>query len=216
MQIVTILNCELLQKIQFESSHNFKSPLAHTDPVLEGMAQLKLPDMYTCHLIKLYYKLYRNQLPTYFENVIPEYGESQHDLRHNNIRLPAIRCEYEKINAKYQIHYRLRKLANPSRPPLHPIVHIDMDTLSQSLRFSKYITGASPGFGREGGIARGFGGMLPREIFLKRCNLLRFRVYFDQILSLFFFKNYYFFSKITIFYLKNKYFRYTLAMRYFS
>ena len=32
----------------------------------------------------------------------------------------------------------------------------------------------------------GFGGMLPRENFLKRCNLVRFRVYFDQILSLFF------------------------------
>ena len=34
----------------------------------------------------------------------------------------------------------------------------------------------------------GFGGMLPREIFLKWCNLVRFRVYFDQILSLFFSK----------------------------
>ena len=32
----------------------------------------------------------------------------------------------------------------------------------------------------------GFGGMFPRENFLKRCNLVRFRVYFDQILSLFF------------------------------
>ena len=41
----------------------------------------------------------------------------------------------------------------------------------------------------------GFGGMLPREICFKRCNLVRFRVYFDQILSLFF-------SKITIFYIK--------------
>ena len=97
------------------------------------MDQLKLPDMHTYHLIKLYYKLYRNKLPTYFENFIPEYDESQHDLRHNNIRLPAIRCEYEKINAKYEMHYRLRELANPSRPPLHPIVHIDGDTLSQSL-----------------------------------------------------------------------------------
>ena len=44
-------------------------------------------------------------------------------------------------------------------------------------------------------IARGFGGMLPREIFLKRCNLVRFRVYFDQILSLFFFKNSHFLYK---------------------
>ena len=39
--------------------------------------------------------------------------------------------------------------------------------------------------------ARGLGGMLPREFFLKRCTLLRFRVYFDQILS-----------KMTIFYIK--------------
>ena len=45
----------------------------------------------------------------------------------------------------------------------------------------------------------GFGGMLPRENFLKRCNLVRFRVYFDQILSLFFFKNYHFlYKKINI------------------
>ena len=29
----------------------------------------------------------------------------------------------------------------------------------------------------------GFGGMAPREIFLKWCNLVRFAVYFDQILS---------------------------------
>ena len=39
------------------------------------------------------------------------------------------------------------------------------------------------------------GGMLPREIFLKRCNLVRFRVYFDQILYLFFFKHYHFLYK---------------------
>ena len=106
------------------------------------MDQVKLPNMYTCRLIKLYYKLYRNKLPTYFENYIhvPEYGESQHELRHNKSCLPAIRCEYEKINAKYQMHDRLRELANPSRPPLYPIVHIDGDTLSQSLtRFFKYL-----------------------------------------------------------------------------
>ena len=100
-------NCHSIELLQKRAVRviNFKSPLAHTEPILKGMDQLKLPDMFTCHLIKLYYKLYRNQLPTYFENFIPEYAESQHDLRHNNIRLPAIRCEYEKINAKYQMHY---------------------------------------------------------------------------------------------------------------
>ena len=81
--------------------------------------------------------------------------------------------------------------------------------------------GASPGFGRGGAknfflpdleicmsrsdmlrmanpcaLLGGFGGMLPRENFLKWCNLVRFGVYFDQILSLKI-------SKIIIFYKKN-------------
>ena len=34
--------------------------------------------------------------------------------------------------------------------------------------------------------------MLPQEIFFKWCNLVRFGVYLDQILSLKNFKNYYF------------------------
>ena len=41
----------------------------------------------------------------------------------------------------------------------------------------------------------GFGGMLPRENFLKRCNLVRFRVYFDQIFSFIFFKKCHFLYK---------------------
>ena len=135
--IVTVMNCYRKKAVRVIK---FKSTLAHTEPILKGMDQLKLSDMYKCHLIKLYYKLYRNKLPAYFEMFIPEYGESQQDLRQNDIRLPAIRCEYKKTNAKYEKHYRLIELANPSRPPLYPIVHIDMDTLSQSLKiFSKYI-----------------------------------------------------------------------------
>ena len=83
--------------------------------------------------------------------------------------------------------------------------------------------GASPGFGRGGGqefffsdlgicmsrsdmlrmakpcaLLGGFGGMPPRENFLKRCNLVRFRVYFDQILSLFFSKDAIFYINIHI------------------
>ena len=41
-------------------------------------------------------------------------------------------------------------------------------------------------------LLRGFGGMPPRKIFLKWCNLVRFGVYFDQILSLKNFTNYHF------------------------
>ena len=98
---------KLLRKKVVRVIH-FISPLARMEPILKCIDQLKLADMYmyTCQLIKVYYRSYRNKLSTYFENFIPEYGESQHDLRYNNIRLPAIRCEYEKLNAKYQMHYR--------------------------------------------------------------------------------------------------------------
>ena len=67
----------------------------------------------------------------------------------------------------------------------------------------------SNAFGLEGS-----GGMLPRAKFLKWCNLVRYGIYLDQIVSLNFFKifiylctnfkNYHFLYK--------KYFRYTLAI----
>ena len=104
-------NCHSIELLQKKAVRviNFQSPLAHTEPILKGMDQLKFPDMYTCHLIKLYYKLYRNMLPTYFENFIPKYGEFQHDLRHNNIRLPAIRCDsfHRNITVCYACQFSL-------------------------------------------------------------------------------------------------------------
>ena len=114
-------NIETLQKKAIRIVHS-KSPIAHTEPILKTMNQLKLSDMYTCHLLKLYYKLYRNRLPTYFENFIPEYGESSHNLRNRHIHLPDVRCEFGKVNAKYQMHLRLRELAIPPNPPIYPLI----------------------------------------------------------------------------------------------
>ena len=97
------------------------------------MNQLKLPDLYTFHLLKLCYKLYRNKLPPYFENFIVQYDAHHQNLRNNHIHLPAIRCEFEKNNSKYQLHFRLRELASPSNPSLYPNIDISDDILSQSL-----------------------------------------------------------------------------------
>ena len=63
--------------------------------------------------MKLYHKLYRNRLPPYFDNFLPEFGEHNHMLRNDQIRLPVVRCEFGEMNAKYQMHLRLRNLANP-------------------------------------------------------------------------------------------------------
>ena len=128
-------NCQSVELLQKKAVRvvNFKSPVAHTEPIIKNMNQLKLPDLYTFHLLKLYYKLYINKLPPYFENFIPQYGAYYQNLRNNHIRLPAISCEFEKNNSKYQMHFRLRELASPSNPPLYPNIDISNDILSQSL-----------------------------------------------------------------------------------
>ena len=104
------------------------------------MNQVKLSDLYSCHLLKLYYKLYRNSLPSYFDNFIPEYGVYGHNLHNDLIRLPAIRCEFGTMNAKYQWHLRLREMANPSNPHLYPSISINEDTLNKSVHnFSEFV-----------------------------------------------------------------------------
>ena len=88
----------------------------------------------------MYYKLYRNRLPPYFENFIPVYGDSRHNLRNRCIHLPDIRREFGKINAKYQMHVNLRELATPGNPPIYPMIDINEDILSKSLTYySNYI-----------------------------------------------------------------------------
>ena len=45
-----------------------------------------------------------------------------------------------KLNAKYQMHLRLRELAIPPNPPIYPLIDINDDILSKSLSyFSGYI-----------------------------------------------------------------------------
>ena len=41
---------------------NFKTPIAYTEPLFKQMIQVKHSDFYTCHLLNLYHKLYRNRL----------------------------------------------------------------------------------------------------------------------------------------------------------
>ena len=93
---------ELLQKKAVRVVHS-KSPITHTNPPLRKMNNLRVSELYTCNLLKMYYKLYRNMLPEYFESFIPEYGDYRNNLRNDQIRLPLIRCEYGEINVKYQM-----------------------------------------------------------------------------------------------------------------
>ena len=127
---------ELLQKKAIRVLYS-KTPIAHTAPLY--IKYNKLSDLYTCHLLKLYHKLYRNRLPPYFDNFLPEFGEHNHMLRNDLIRLPVVRCEFGEMNAKYQMHLRLRNLANPKNHH-YPNIEITADTLGTSIHcFFKYL-----------------------------------------------------------------------------
>ena len=123
---------ELLQK-KVVRVVNFKSPVAHTEPIVKKYESTLIPRFLFFHLLKLYYKVYRNMLPPYFKKIIPQYGAYHQNLRNKHIRLPAIRCEFEQNNSKYQMHFRLHELASPSNPPLYPNIDRSDDILSQSL-----------------------------------------------------------------------------------
>ena len=129
---------KLLQKKAIRVLYS-KSPIAHTAPLYIKMKQPKLSDLYTCNLLKLYHKLYRNRLSPYFDNILPEFVELNHMLRNDLIRLSVVRCEFGEMNAKYQMHLILRKLANPGN---HQYVNLEIteDTLGTSIHcFFKYL-----------------------------------------------------------------------------
>ena len=54
-------------------------------------------------------------------------------LRNHQIRLPVVRCEFGEMNAKYQLHLRLRNLANPGNQQF-PNIEITADTLGTSIQ----------------------------------------------------------------------------------
>ena len=56
--------------------------------------------------------------------------KKQKNLRNELIRLLATRCEFHAMNIEYQMHLKLRKLANPINPPLYPPILINVDTLN--------------------------------------------------------------------------------------
>ena len=69
-------------------------------------------------------------MPRYFDNFLPEFSIHNHTLRNDLIRLPAIRCEFGEMNAKYQMHLRLREVASPPYSTAYPPIEIPKATQS--------------------------------------------------------------------------------------
>ena len=61
-----------------------KSPIADTNPLFKKMNHLGFSDRYTCNLLKMHYKLYRNMLPVYFESSFQNMGLSSQLRNYQN------------------------------------------------------------------------------------------------------------------------------------
>ena len=88
-------HCErlfLLQK-QIMSMITNSNYIAHTDPIFKTLDLLKLPDLYRLQLYKLYYKMKRQTVPTYFRNILTKVI-ILYNIRNSFLKFPIARHEY--------------------------------------------------------------------------------------------------------------------------
>ena len=65
-------HCERLFLLQKRNMHVITNSkyIAYTDPIFKTLNLLKLPDLYRLQLYKLYYKIKKQTVPTYFKHIL--------------------------------------------------------------------------------------------------------------------------------------------------
>ena len=102
------LRCRCIKVLQKKAVRilAFIPYISHSTPIFKTLQILKIEDLYTVQLYKLYYKLRNNLLSSYFHTFTPYYHNDHHthDLRYRILRLPMTRREYiaECTCTKYQ------------------------------------------------------------------------------------------------------------------
>ena len=93
----------LLQKKAVRNIAN-KDYIAHSEPLCKSLNILKIPDIFTCSLWKFYYKLSKNQLPTYFDDMIPMLPNicNIYNIRHPTFHLPLVKHDFAEQSIDYQ------------------------------------------------------------------------------------------------------------------
>ena len=127
------LKCRRIKVLQKKAVRilAFKPYISHSTPIFKTLQILKIEDLYTIQLYKLYYKLRNNLLPSYFHTFIPYYHNDQHthDLRYTILRLPMTRREYFAECTKYQFLKLIRETSQTD---------LDRSTQSTIFQFASY------------------------------------------------------------------------------
>ena len=127
------LKCRRIKVLQKKAVRilAFKPYISHSTPIFKTLQILKIEDIYTIQLYKLYYKLRNNLLPSYFHTFTPYYHNDHHthDLRYTILRLPMTRREYFAECTKYQFLKLIRETSQTD---------LDRSTQSTIFQFSSY------------------------------------------------------------------------------
>ena len=86
--------------------------IAHSEPLCKLLNVLKVSDLFVCSLWKFYYKLTKNELPPYFDIMLPTLPNV---CDYYNIRRPIFHLPFIKQGfAEQRLDYQLIKLLNVS------------------------------------------------------------------------------------------------------
>ena len=108
-----------VEKYQKKAIRNITNShiLAHTEPLLKDLGLLKVGDILKLRLLKFYYKLINNELPSYFVTYVPIITNETYILNHDYAlrtgARPAIRTpRIHHVFAVSTVLYKLIKLLN--------------------------------------------------------------------------------------------------------
>ena len=110
----------------------FRPYISHSTSAFKEIKIPMLKDLYTIQIYKIYYKNIHNILHVFFQRFLNNYNNGSahnHNLRHQDLRLPMTRKEYYVQSTKYQLFKLIRKT---------PQLDLDQCLTSSLLQFEAY------------------------------------------------------------------------------
>jgi hypothetical protein len=78
---------------------------SHTEPICKELNILKIQDIYKVRILKFFYCVTQNTMPSYFQSFIPaiSQGANLYSFRSNVFQIPKHRHEFVKSTLRYQL-----------------------------------------------------------------------------------------------------------------
>ena len=107
-QEIYLLQTRAIRNIEKAASYR-----AHTEPILKSLNLIKVQDIYYLAILKLYSKLINNNLPPYFDDIMPHFSicATNYNLRKPDLPLSRIRHEFPRSSLRYQLISTLNEIS---------------------------------------------------------------------------------------------------------